>query len=115
PFPYTTLFRSKHFYFVAPSNGKRVTRKGKSKAIDILAKGYTVAPPSIHRNGKQYTWEISPEDEGVRHLPPWAASYFGEEPPVDQVEGPGFEEVLASNRGKIPRKDVLVVRTDERR
>lgn len=104
--------KGKHFYFVAPSDAKRVTKKGKSKAIDILAKGYTVAPPSIHRNGKQYTWEISPEDEGVRHLPPWAASYFGEEPPVDQVEGPGFEEVLARNRGKIPRKVLSVLLAD---
>jgi hypothetical protein len=42
----------------------RVTKQGKSRAIDILSKGYIIAPPSKHRNGHYYSWKIAPSEVG---------------------------------------------------
>ena len=48
-----------HTYYQAPANlpGRRINKWGESKAIDLLGKGYIVAPPSIHATGRVYTWD----------------------------------------------------------
>jgi len=50
----------------------RKIKCGVSRSIDILAEGYIVTPPSRHRNGRSYEWEVFLEEEGLRDPPEWA-------------------------------------------
>jgi hypothetical protein len=60
----------RHLYF-APTPGLRNTRDILGMGIETSTQGrYIVAPPSIHPNGKPYTWEVSP-DAPLPALPPW--------------------------------------------
>ena len=49
--------RGYHFYYrnVGPYHTRR-TKQGTSRAIDVLAGGIVVAPPSRHRSGRVYRW-----------------------------------------------------------
>jgi len=62
--------RGFHYYF--KRNGSTAGRKtgwGDSQHIDVLAKGFVVAPPSVHQSGSVYTWESS---DAPADLPLWA-------------------------------------------
>jgi hypothetical protein len=63
-----------HYRYRAPQRvaGRRTTKRGRSKAIDILAAGYVVIPPSRHRNGHPYEWLISPDVRPLGDPPDWA-------------------------------------------
>lgn len=50
----------------------RRTHQGQTEAIDVLAKGYVVAPPSCHRTGTVYTFAVAPQDTPLEELPAWA-------------------------------------------
>lgn len=55
--PWVETGKGRHWYFKAPDGaGGRYIRKGYSQAIDILAEGYVVAPPSRHRSGVTYRY-----------------------------------------------------------
>ncbi|MDH4557974.1 bifunctional DNA primase/polymerase [Pseudomonas sp. BN417] len=47
-----------HLYYYRPAHcpSARAIQKGSSQAIDVLADGFTVAPPSLHPSGNQYEW-----------------------------------------------------------
>lgn len=47
-----------HFYYRRPEHCPplRTVHRGESKAIDILANGFSVAPPSVHSSGFTYRW-----------------------------------------------------------
>lgn len=45
-----------HVYYRSKGVTGRATRQGRSHSIDVLAKGYVVAPPSLHANGRKYVW-----------------------------------------------------------
>lgn len=47
-----------HFYYRRPAGCPplRTVHRGESGAIDILANGFAVAPPSHHKSGFVYTW-----------------------------------------------------------
>ena len=48
---------TRHYYFTNPNRlYTRKTRKGTSGKIDILSKGYVVAPNSLHISGSRYRW-----------------------------------------------------------
>ena len=51
--------KGKHFYFRRSPDcpATRITRSGQSGAIDILSKGFTILPPSLHRTGRRYEWQ----------------------------------------------------------
>lgn len=51
-----------HRWFLSPGIFTRSTKRGKSRQIDLLSSGYTIAPPSKHRNGKHYTWTVYPSE-----------------------------------------------------
>lgn len=53
-----------HYYYRTDKKVKNAT--GIYPGIDIRGEGgYVVAPPSVHQNGTQYRWEISPEDMDI--------------------------------------------------
>lgn len=58
------------------------TRRGTSGKIDILAKGYVVAPPSLHRSGRAYHWELPPDDQQLYEAPDWAVRMLTDRPAV---------------------------------
>lgn len=47
-----------HFYYRRPPYCPplRTVHRGESGKIDILANGFTVAPPSVHKSGFRYRW-----------------------------------------------------------
>ena len=64
-----------HLYYTLPAgvDPGRQTHKGACKHIDILAKGYVVAPPSVHRTGKLYAWAT---DRPLAEPPGWAVAWL---------------------------------------
>jgi hypothetical protein len=69
-----TTGKGRHYYYKTPAHviGKRTTKRGITKAIDILGGGYIVSVPSRHRTGKQYQWIIAPEVRPLTDAPAWA-------------------------------------------
>lgn len=61
-----------HYYFRRPEGveARRKLKSGTSKALDILGRGYVMAPPSRHANGKTYTW-TSPKGLQPQQPPQW--------------------------------------------
>ena len=50
-----------HLYY--RGNGKIKNRAGIIDGVDIRGNGgYVIAPPSIHKNGRRYEWEYSPDE-----------------------------------------------------
>ncbi len=69
--PVSATAKGRHIYFKHP--GERVRNKvGSELGLDIRADGgYVVAPPSIHPNGKEYKWLLSPWNQCLADLPSW--------------------------------------------
>lgn len=74
----------RQFYFRAPEGiTGRIVRRGTSRRIDVLASGYTVMPPSLHRSGRRYRWR-SREDTrrflsgDLSPAPDWAVQWLRE-------------------------------------
>jgi hypothetical protein len=52
--------------------GWRTTKRGHSRAIDILAGGCVVIPPSRHRSGRAYQWIVAPDVRPLTEARDWA-------------------------------------------
>lgn len=71
--------KGRHYYFYLPpdmafKNATRITEN-----VDIRANGgYVVAPPSIHPDGGQYTWEHSPSNVTIADIPDWLVKILQE-------------------------------------
>lgn len=59
-----------HFYYRRQQGCPplRTVHRGSSQAIDILANGFAVAPPSVHKSGYQYRWVRQGE---LQDAPDW--------------------------------------------
>lgn len=67
-----------HYYYKHPGRQLR-NFAGKLKGVDLRADGgYVVAPPSIHPNGKQYSWNVSPEACAFAEMPGWLLDLCGD-------------------------------------
>ena len=60
-----------HLYYRRPEHCPplRTVKRGASQAIDIMADGYMVAPPSVHPSGHRYQWLSQGE---LQEAPDWA-------------------------------------------
>ncbi|MHB1006523.1 MAG: bifunctional DNA primase/polymerase [Chloroflexota bacterium] len=79
PLPVGPIARSggggQHRYYLAPSHvSGRATKRGQSHALDVLASGYVVVPPSLHRSGQPYEWLLSPWEVPPPPAPTWAVA-----------------------------------------
>jgi hypothetical protein len=64
---------AKHAYLRRPEGiSGRVIHRGTSGNIDVLADGYVVAPPSLHRSGGIYRFDPSPRVLPFPDPPQWA-------------------------------------------
>jgi putative DNA primase/helicase len=62
PGPVAKTYKGEHRYYRSPKGvAGRATKRGDDRSIDILATGYIVAPPSLHRSGQRYSWIIAPK------------------------------------------------------
>lgn len=60
-----------HYYFAAPC-GYRSSAGALGPGLDIRAAGgYVIAPPSSHRSGGRYVWDLAPEDTKLALAPGW--------------------------------------------
>ena len=103
--------KGKHLYFKMPENVELKCSTSKiADHIDIRANGgYVVAPPSIHENGHQYTWENFIPNQGFPEAPSWLISLITntEKQPLP-VSGV-LEEISNAPQGQ--RNDTLYKRS----
>lgn len=103
--------KGKHLYFKMPENVELKCSTNKiADHIDIRANGgYVVAPPSIHENGHQYTWENFIPNQGFPEAPSWLISLItnAEKQPLP-VSGV-LEEIASAPEGE--RNDTLYKRS----
>ncbi len=103
--------KGKHLYFKMPENIDIKSSVSKiANHIDIRANGgYVVAPPSIHENGHQYTWENFDINQDFPQAPGWLISLIAnaEKQPLH------FSDVLEeiSNAPQGQRNDTLYKRS----
>jgi hypothetical protein len=106
-----------HYYFRHPGPLSHIPISAGVVApgIDVRGDGgYVVAPPSVHRTGKHYAWELglSPDDVPLADLPVWLRSKLVQAPaefmkpkeiPEVISEG-GRSEALTSMAGSMRRR-----------
>lgn len=64
-----------HFYYRRPAHCPplRAIHRGGSQAIDIMADGYMMAPPSVHPSGHRYSWHSTGP---LQDAPAWAVGFL---------------------------------------
>lgn len=79
-----------HLYYRRPVGvgPGRKTHGGKCEHIDALAKGYVVAPPSLHVSGRRYTWAPDREHLPLPDAPTWAVDMLRPRPAPARPTGP---------------------------
>lgn len=85
PFPETPIAitgnaEGRHFYFKYPISQMK-NKVGFRKGLDIRAEGgYIIAPPSLHKSGKNYRWADgkSPDDIEIAEMPEWLLKLLSE-------------------------------------
>ena len=68
----------RHLYFKYPAGGVR-SRALAKEGLELKASGYVVAPPSVHRSGKPYTWDLPGDVDPApfAELPRWLVELAG--------------------------------------
>ncbi len=118
PGPVATSGKGEHRYYQTPKGvSGRAARQGTSKALDILAAGFVVVPPSRHRNGRRYEWLLRPEESPPQEAPAWAVALLRERLSALQPQGEG--EPFPQCRGTrhtahLPEVELADLRVSER-
>src|SRR4029453_7530836 len=91
-----------HHYYRAPAGlTGSTTHRGRSRAIDVLANGHIVAPPSLHSTGIHYRWAMELDHSQLVHAPAWDVAWLSA--PPAPVSGP------ASLPPTLPQLDINTV------
>ena len=82
--------------------------------------GYIVAPPSVHRSGRQYEWELSsrPDEVGISPAPSWLLEILQQDRAVDPATpanewralAQGVPKVAATMRSPVARAPLWTLR-----
>jgi hypothetical protein len=86
-----------HYFFKHPGFQVRNFAR-KMPGLDLRGDGgCVVAPPSIHANGTQYTWEVGLDDAPIADMPEWLLEFAhgGDDAPI--VESDGSASMLTSS------------------
>jgi hypothetical protein len=110
----------RHIYFKHPGIPIRNSASRLGPGIDVRGDGsYVIAPPSLHRSGSRYAWEVSshPDDAPLAEVPAWLMKLMvggraegkSQADPVDDdiPEGQG-NATLASLAGTMRRRGMSV-------
>jgi hypothetical protein len=81
PAPVMKTAKGRRYRYRAPREvvGRRVTKRGRSRSIDLLAGGYVVVAGQ-HRTGPLYEWIVRPTDRPLVEAPAWAVRLLLETP-----------------------------------
>ncbi|MCM8750693.1 bifunctional DNA primase/polymerase, partial [Thermomicrobiaceae bacterium CFH 74404] len=111
PLPETvcsTTGRGQHYLFRCPEGGLRTRTVG--PGLQLRGDGsYIVVPPSVHPSGKQYEWELSPDEVELAELPAWLSERQdrAEREPLrelpDRIPYPGRNNTLTAYGGLMRR------------
>ena len=103
--------KGKHLYFKMPENIDIKSSVSKiADHIDIRANGgYVVAPPSIHENGHQYTWENFDINQDFPQAPSWLISLITNAEKQSLPVSGVLEEISNAPQGQ--RNDTLYKRS----
>jgi Bifunctional DNA primase/polymerase, N-terminal len=79
PAPVMRTGRGRRYRYACPVElcGRRLTKKGRSRAIDVLAGGYVIVE-GRHANGRRYEWIVSPSERAPTAAPAWALALLRE-------------------------------------
>jgi hypothetical protein len=78
-------YRGRQYYFQHPPFDIGKLRIGVHD-IEVLGEGaYAVAPPSMHPNGKQYKWIVSPHDAELASIPDWIEDQIKDKLLIDDL------------------------------
>ena len=71
-----------HLYFKIPTNSQNLQGIG-SAGIDFKDNGVTMAPGSLHKSGKNYSWAsgLSPSEVELAEMPEWIITLLHKPPP----------------------------------
>jgi hypothetical protein len=88
PAPTVLTSKGAHYYYCRPPGApvSRLTKWGRSRAIDVLSLGYVIAPPSRHAGGRVYTWEVRPGAVPMVDAPRWAVEALARRGQVAEVK-----------------------------
>jgi hypothetical protein len=77
----------RHYWFRRPETAPitNTTKRGTSRAIDVLAAGYVLVPNSVHRYGSVYRWLVPDTEVPFAEAPPWAVAMLNRN---SAVQGP---------------------------
>ena len=99
----------KHLYYMYPPEGLEndSCREFILPDVDIRGdKGYIIAPPSVHPNGKEYFWDISPDDMPVTVADDSVKAFLSidakKKPKKTKISNPGDPSDGPSERMKVP-------------
>jgi hypothetical protein len=76
PAPVSTSGRGRHYHYRRPADAPatNTTHRGRSKKIDVLARGYVIVSPSVHRTGARYGWLVDETVNPLGPAPAWAVA-----------------------------------------
>lgn len=67
--PRVETARGRHYYFKHP--GKRLRKFNKNGLELQVDRHLATLPPSVHKSGKRYLWEVKPGDVEIADMPDW--------------------------------------------